>query len=206
MSKTELRNSAPTAVSIPPEQKREPSQVTLSTIGDVGVAIESLDEAPKKPHWRSVLVFFVFLYALTLATAWLLAEAAFWTRVSVIAFFPAFFATVAFWWRQRWKFRAKEAKFKLKVCEEALDSVGYETINGVNAIRANLIGFRLANPEVNYPDHLDVIEDGAKRIDHVIQKAQDPVAWYARKKNKKKQDTEQDPGQLGEDTRSRISL
>jgi hypothetical protein len=53
-------------------------------------------------------------------------------------------------------------------------------------------------------EHLDVIEEGARRIDGVIQKAQDPVAWWQNKKKKKAAASE--PTQVGEDTRSRIAL
>lgn len=189
------------------KERRGPAQVTLSTIGDVAVAssdvIAKLDGVPRKPGWRSLLAFFLFVYGATLGVAWLLTEPGSWPNLLLAVLFPVLCATAAFWWRQQWKFRARESRFKLKVWQEALDSVGYEAINAVNAIRANLIGFRLANPTVSEPKHLEVIEDGAKRIDAAIQQAQDPVRWYARKKNKKK---EESPSQLGEDTRSRINL
>jgi hypothetical protein len=102
-----------------------------------------------------------------------------------------------------WKFRAKNAKAKLKIWEDALESVGHEAINTVNAIRAQLVGFRIANPQVNYPEHLDIIEEETRRIDGVVQRSQDPINWKGRKKKKPQTAT---PTEVGEDTRSRIAL
>jgi hypothetical protein len=113
-------------------------------------------------------------------------------------------AAVAFWRRPTWKFRAKDWKFRLRIWEDALDCVGHEPVNTVNAIRAQLIGFRLANPQVNYPEHLDIIDEETRRIDSVIQKAQNPVNWKGRKKKKAEKSTT--PSEVGEDTRSRIAL
>jgi hypothetical protein len=185
------------------------TQVTLSAIGDVSVAasesLNQVSEAPKEIIWKPIIMFVLVVYGSSVALAWPLVEASsFWVRALLIPVFPVLCAATAFWWRQKWKFRAKDWKFKLKLWQEALDSVGYEAINSVNAIRANLIGFRLANPQVPMAEHLDVIEEGARRIDGVIQKAQDPVAWWQNKKKKKAAASE--PTQVGEDTRSRIAL
>lgn len=51
---------------------------------------------------------------------------------------------------------------------------------------------------------VDVIEENTRRIDRVIQKAQDPVAWWVNKKKKKASGSE--PATVGEDIRSRIAL
>jgi hypothetical protein len=75
----------------------------------------------------------------------------------------------------------------------------------VNAVRAQLIGFRLANPKVSFPEHLDIIQEETLRVDTIIQKAQDPVKWHLSKKKKKPKE-EGTPSQVGEDTRSRIAL
>lgn len=191
------------------EPKGQVAQATLSAIGDVSVAAsEALSrmEAPQEMLWKPILIFAMAVYGFSVALAWPVAEfSSPWVRAVLIPAFPVLCAAAAFWWRQKWKCRAKKWQFHLKVWQETLDSVGYEAINSVNAIRANLIGFRLANPEVPMAEHLDVIEQGARRIDRVIQKAQDPVAWWVEKKNKKKAaDTE--PTTVGEDTRSRIAL
>jgi len=191
------------------QPKREVTQVTLSAIGDVSVAasesLNRISEAPKETIWKPIIIFVLAAYGFSVALAWPLAGVSpLWVRALLIPVFPVLCAATAFWWRQKWKFRAKDWKFKLKMWQEALDSVGYEAINSVNAIRANLIGFRLANPQVPMAEHLDVIEDGAHRIDRVIQKAQDPVAWWQNKKKKKT--TAAEPTQVGENTRSRIAL
>lgn len=208
MSETELANPQSSTVAPPAEKKPEPAQVTLSTIGDVSLATEdalvSLELPSREKRWKAILAFFAVLYISSAGLAWLLVGARAWVRMVLVPLFPVLAATAAFWWRQRWKFHAKEWQFKLKIWEDALDSLGHEAINAVNAIRANLIGFRLANPGVNYPEHLDIIEEEAARIENVVQKSCDPVAWKGKKKKKK--DDSQTPTQVGEDTRSRIAL
>lgn len=207
MSELEVANTQSTAVSPAAPKERPVAQATSATLADVPAASEAIspaEKAPKATLWKPILVFFLFVYASSVAVAGLLGNAPSWVRLLLLPLFPVLCATTAFWWRQKWKFRAKDCKFKLKIWEDALDAVGHEAVNAVNAIRANLIGFRLANPQVNYPEHLEIIEEGASRIDSVVQKAQNPVAWKGTKKKKKKEETT--PTQIGEDTRSRISL
>ena len=207
MSETELANPQSATVAPPAEKKHEPAQVTLSTIGDVSVAtadaLAALDQPSPEKRWKAILAFVAVLYVLSAGLAWLLVDARAWVRMLLVPLFPVLAATAAFWWRQRWKFHAKEWQFKLKIWEDALDSLGHEAVNAVNAVRANLIGFRLANPGVSYPEHLDIIEEEAARIYSVVQKSRDPVAW---KGKKKKKGDSQTPTQVGEDTRSRIAL
>lgn len=168
--------------------------------------LSQLSQVPQGTIWKPIVIFFVVLFGSSVALAWPLAEhSSAWLRALLIPAFPVLCATALFWRRQSWKFRAKDWKFKLKVGQEVLDSVGYEAINAVNAIRANLIGFRLANPNVSMAEHLDEIENGAHRIDRVIQKSQDPVAWWVKKKKKKAPGGEE-PSKVGEDARSRIAL
>lgn len=189
--------------SVAQSKEREVAQVTFSTIGDVSVAASEAmaARAPKETTWKPIVVFSLVVYTLSVGLAWLLSGTSPWLVAVLAPLLPVLCATLAFWRRQQWKFRAQNWKFKFKIWEDALDSFGYEAANAVNAIRANLIGFRLANPHVPMAEHLDVIQEETKRIERVLQKAQDPVAW----KGKKKQEKEK-PGLDVDDTRSRINL
>jgi hypothetical protein len=190
------------------EPKREIAQVTLSTIGDVSVAaneaLTAVAAAPERTVWRPIILFGLLLYAATAGLAWLLAETSVWIRVVVVPLVPVLAAAAAFWRRQVWKFRGKNAKARFKIWEDALDSVSHEAVNTVNAIRAQLIGFRLENPQMKAPEHLEIIDEETRRIDSIVRKAQDPIAWKASKK--KKAEKSATPGEVGEDTRSRIAL
>jgi hypothetical protein len=190
------------------EPKREVAQRTMSTIGDVSVAaseaLNQAEAAPQELRPRPLVLFALLLYVASVGIAWLLAGTSLWVRVVLTPLFPVACAAIAFWRRQTWKFRAKDWRFKLKIWEDALDSVSHEAVNTVNAIRAQLIGFRLANPQVSFPEHLDIINEETRRIDSIVQKAQDPVNWKGRKK--KKAEKSASPTEVGEDTRSRIAL
>lgn len=169
-------------------------------------ALHRFSKVPQKTVWTPIVLFVLFVYGISGALAWSVAgDALSWPRILSILAFPVGCATLTFWWRQRWKFRAKTRKFELKVWQEALETMGYETANAVNAIRANMIGFRLANANVAMAEHLDVIEDSTRRIARVLEKGQDPVGWWVAKKEKKSA-TREEPTQVGEDARSRIAL
>ncbi|HXF05119.1 MAG TPA: hypothetical protein VNM72_06855 [Blastocatellia bacterium] len=194
----------------PTETRRDVAQVTLSTLGDVSVAasdaLTALAPVPKHTRWIPIALIGVASYAVSVAFAWWVLEnlsprASF----AVIPVVPVLIVMAVFWRRQRWKFRAREWQSKFKMWEEALDSLGYEAINAVNAIRANLIGFRLSNPHVLAPEHLEIIEQATQRIERAVRKSEDPVAWWIAKKTKKSGAGE-DPTRVGEETRSRIAL
>lgn len=195
---------------VPTETRRDVAQVTLSTLGDVSVAasdaLTALAPVPRHTRWIPIVLVGVTSYGLSVGFAWWVLESLS-PRVSfaVIPLVPVLIVMAVFWRRQRWKFRAREWQAKFKMWEEALDSLGYEAINAVNAIRANLIGFRLSNPTVLAPEHLEVIEQATHRIERAVRKSEDPVAWWVAKKRKKTTAGE-DPAQVGEETRSRIAL
>jgi hypothetical protein len=205
MSQDEPANSKDCQLPSPPAAKREPGQVTLSTIGDVSVAagdaLSRASEVPQATRWLPILGFLFLAY---LACCWLtvyFCKSAPWVRAFLVPLFPVLIATVAFWWRQRWKLQAKDREYKLKLWQAALVSLGHEAANAVNAIRANLTAFRLANAQLSNPEHLDEIESGTKRIEAAVQHSQDPVSWKGEKGADRKQ-----PPEPGEIARSRIAL
>jgi len=184
------------------EARKEPTQVTLSVIGDVSVAASEamgISEAPQAVTWRTSLFFFFLAYALSLGVGWLVREGTPLSTIALIALGPVILATAVFWRCRLWRFRAKTWKRELEIMEEALFSLRYEVANAANAIRANLIGFRLANPQVLMPEHLDVIHMETERIDLVVQKSQDPISWKGRKRTER-------PAFDAQDARSRINL
>jgi ABC-type transport system involved in cytochrome bd biosynthesis fused ATPase/permease subunit len=85
--------------------------------------------------------------------------------------FPVLVATVLFWWRQRWKLRARDESFKSKVWQNALASLSHEATSAANAIRANLTGFRLAHPQASQSELLNAMERATARIDKAVQKS-----------------------------------
>jgi hypothetical protein len=158
-----------------PPPKREPSQATLSAVGDITMAatdsIGRLADAPRATRWVPVLGFFLLVYVATCLVTLSAFQRDPWVRAFVAPSFPVLLATAAFWWRQRWKFRAKRASLKLKFLQNALGSLSHEATSGSNAIRANLAGFRLANPQTSQPELLSAIELATVRIDKALQKS-----------------------------------
>ncbi len=182
--------------------RKEPMQVTFSVIGDVSVAASEamgISDAPRVVTWRTSAFFFLFAYLLSLGAGWLVRGGASLSTIALIALGPVVLATIVFWRCRVWRFRARTWKRQLEIMEEALFSLRYEAANAANAIRAQLIGFRLANPQVLMPEHLDVIRMETERIDLVVQKSQDPMSWKGRKR-------ESQPAFDAQEARSRITL
>jgi len=80
-------------------------------------------------------------------------------------------AALAFWRQQVWKFRARDWRFKEKVQQGALNSLAHETANGLNAIRANLMGFSKVNSLPSAAEQLKQVERALERIEAAVQKA-----------------------------------
>ena len=168
------------AVSVSERGARPLGQVTISTIGDVSVAAaERVGRvaASRRVRKRWIILFFLVLYV---ATGWLgvhFLKATPWVRVFIVPLLPVLVATLVFGWRQKTNARAQDARFRLKIWQDALESLGHAAANGVTAVRANLISFRAANPQVSGGVHLDEIGGATQRIEVVIQQSQDPIAW-----------------------------
>jgi hypothetical protein len=164
----------------PESGNRPPAQVTLSTIGDVSVAAaEKVGRvtASGRLRVRWIILFFIVLYG---ATSWLgihYMKAVPWVRIFIVPLLPVLVATLLLWWRQRANARSQDHRFRLKIWQDALEGLGHAAANGVNAIRANLVSFRAANPQVSSREHLEEIEGATRRIEEVIQQSLDPVAW-----------------------------
>jgi hypothetical protein len=158
-----------------PRNKKEVGQVTLSTIADVSVAataaMRSVSNAPGRIRWLSIVGFLFFIYVVTCAVSVYYFKAEPWRRAFLLPLFPVVVATLAFWRRQSWKFRTRNLRFRLRILEDALASLGYETASAANAARANLIGLRLANPQVPRGGHLEEIEAAIKRLDAAVEKS-----------------------------------
>jgi hypothetical protein len=156
--------------------KREISQVTLSTLGDISMAaIDSVvgraADAPRATRWLTILGFFLLVYVATCLVTLFSFQREPWVRAFLTPLFPVLIATAAFWWGQRWKFRAKGERFKSEVWQNALGSLSHEATSAANAICANLTGFRLANPEASPSELLSAIAHATARIDKALQKS-----------------------------------
>jgi hypothetical protein len=161
----------------PSALKRETSQATLSTLGDLSVAatdsIGRAAPAPGASRWFPILGFFLLVYIATCLVTLFSFKREPWVRAFLTPLFPVLIATATFWWRQRWKFRAKGESFKLKGQQNALGSLSYEASSAANAIRANLAGFRIAHPQAAQSEYLSAIEIATVRIDKALRKAND---------------------------------
>ena len=155
--------------------KREISQVTLSTLGDISMAatdsVGRAADAPRATRWLPIVGFFLLMYVATCLVTLFSFKRDPWVRAFLTPLFPVLIASAAFWWRQMWKFRAKGERFKLKVWQNALGSLSHEATSAANAIRANLTGFRLANPQASQSQLLSAIAHATARIDKALQKS-----------------------------------
>jgi len=155
--------------------KREISQATLSTVGDISLAAaDSIGQARpalRATRWFPILGFFLLVYVATCLVALFSFKSDPWVRAFLTPLFSVLLATAAFCWGQRWKFRAKGESFKLEARQNALGSLSHEASSAANAIRANLAGFRLAHPQTAQSEHLSAIELATGRIDKALQKA-----------------------------------
>jgi hypothetical protein len=162
-------------VPTPPLPKREISQVTLSTLGDISVAatdsIGRATAAPRATRWFPILGFFLLVYVASCLVALYSFQRDPWVRAFLTPLFSVLVATAAFWWRQRWKLRARGERFKSKVWQNALGSLSHEATSAANAIRANLTGFRLAHPQASQSELLNAVERATTRIDKAVQKS-----------------------------------
>ena len=191
-------------VPLPHANTRDVSQVTLSTISDVSMAanaaMDRVADAREGTRWLTLVGFFFLVYLATIVLTIEMFDSTPWVRAFLVPLFPVAIATLAFWWRQRWKLRSQALRFQLKLWKDVISSLGHEAANGVNALRANLIAFRMANPEVALPEHLEQVELATQRIEHAVEKAQDPSA------GEKKQPAEDAAPSVVDAARSQIAL
>jgi signal transduction histidine kinase len=155
--------------------KREASQATLSAIGDVSVAateaVGRIAAAPRKTRWLPVCGFLLVVYIAASLVAIYTRQSPPWVQVFIAPLFLALIATLEFWRRQVWKFRAGDWRFKERAQREALNSLAHETANALNAVRANLAGFDAADSLPAATEHLKQVEQSLGRIDAALAKA-----------------------------------
>jgi hypothetical protein len=157
------------------ESKREPSQATLSAIGDISVAatetVGRVAAAPTKTRYLPIFSFLLLVYIIGSLTAIYLHNSEPWVQVFVAPLILVLIAVLAFWRRQVWKHRARDWRFKERARRDALNSLAHETSNGLNAVRANVAGFEEADCLHAASEHLRQVEQSLKRIDAAIDKA-----------------------------------
>jgi hypothetical protein len=81
--------------------KREPSQVTLSAIGDLSIAatdaVERVSAASRKTRWLPILGFLLGVYIASSLVAIYMLKSAPWVRAFLTPLVPVWIAVVAFW-------------------------------------------------------------------------------------------------------------
>jgi hypothetical protein len=179
-----------TAATHSPED-RERSQRTISIIGDVSLAAsDALDRAgtaQARASWAALSLFVAGVYAGSIAAARFLVPTLTPRQLLLIPLLPSLCAAFAFRLRQHWKLRAGNRERKIKIWQEALDSLGHEAANGVNAVRANLMAFLQVHGDVAPSEHLKQIDDATRRIELAVRSSRDPVAWHVRRRKRKEE-------------------
>ena len=155
--------------------KRIESQITLSAIGDVSVAatdaVGRVSAAPRKTRWLPLVGFLLLVYIVGTLTAIFTHKSPPWVQAFVAPLPLVLIAALAFWRRQVWKFRARDWRFKEQVQQDALNSLAHETANGLNAVRANLVGFEEAESLPAAAEHGKQVEQALERIGAALEKA-----------------------------------
>jgi len=168
----EQSKTNPQAASSQYEVRREEGQATLSAIGDVSMAATAAVSrgaaAPSRTRWLAVLGFFILVYLAGSMAAIYAHKSPPWTQVFVAPLVVVLIATLAFWRRQVWKFRARQARHNEKERQERLNSLAHETANCLNAIRANLPGASDANPQPSAAEHRKQVEQALERIEAAL--------------------------------------
>ena len=156
------------------ESTRVEGQATLSAIGDVSIAAsEAVTQgaAPGKNRWLRIVAFLLFVYA---AGSWAAIDALKsppWAQAFVAPLGVVLIATLTFWRRQVWKYRARDWKFKEKARQDALNSLAHVTANGLNAIRANLLGIFEPGSSPSTAEHRKQVEQALERMEAALTKA-----------------------------------
>jgi hypothetical protein len=155
--------------------RRELSQVTLSAISDVSIAatdaVDHISAAPRKTRWLPILGFLLLVYVASSFVAIYTLQSKPRVRAFLTPLVPVLIAVTVFWRRQTWKFRSQGWKFKERARQNTLNSLAHEAANGVNAIRANLMGFREVNPQPAAAQRLEQVDRALARIDAALEKS-----------------------------------
>lgn len=156
-----------------PPIPREPAQVTLSTIGDVSLAVSDSMRRPNTAGGMSLLVASATaaaaIYLLSVLLAAMLGVASpirWWAPL-----FPsACAAAVLFLW-QRAKAQARAHERELAGSRKAIERLAYEASNAANAIRANLIGHEMDPEGPNASAHVKEIGAAVERLCESMQRS-----------------------------------
>ena len=156
--------------------QREASQVTLSAIGDMSVAatnaLGGVSKAPPRTRWLPILGFLLLVYMASSYVAIYSLHSKPWVRAFLAPLLPVLNATLVFWRRQAWKFRARGWRIKERERQDALNSLAHEAANGLNAIRANLADFREVNLDLAAGEHLEQVDHAPARVEAAVEKAE----------------------------------
>jgi hypothetical protein len=158
------------------ESAKDPGQITFSTIGDVHLALSAAVHGggadDRRTPWTALAVYPLLAYVVGFAALLYLdtpppGSALLWTPLA-----PALVCLLAAWSRARWKRRSQAARTVLQAAGKVLDSLSHETASGLNAIRAHMIGLRMASPNCAASAHFSSMGLGADRIGAALARAQ----------------------------------
>lgn len=153
---------------------RQPAQVTLSTIGDVSIAVaDAVQSRSATPSTRLLpaVVCFGLAYAGFALLLLGLADLRHQELLLVAPLLPALLVALFFLLWQRAAARARAREAELKTARKQLESLAYEASNTANALRANLLGVRTADPPANAALHLREIETVLARIEAFLRRS-----------------------------------
>ncbi len=158
-------DSASPIASKPTLPHREVAQVTLSTIGDVSLAVAdsvAWDRRRARPPLLATLLCFAAVYLLSALIATALGLR--FHRAWYATLFPAICASVFFGlWRASVK-RLRIRESQLSASRNAMDHLAYEASNAANSIRANLVGYEMERESGNGEAHLREVRSAVERL------------------------------------------
>jgi len=151
---------------------REVAQVTLSTIGDVSLAVADSVTWDRRRSWPSLLaalLCFGLVYLVSVVTATALGLRSHGTWYALL--FPAVCASVFFglWRSSARRLRSRESQ--LSASRSALDRLAYEASNATNTIRANLVGYEMERGDDRAEAHLREVRSAVERLCRSMQES-----------------------------------
>lgn len=158
-----------------------PGQVTLSTIGDIHVAVDDAVQqtgsTANRVGWTGIAAYTLLAYLAGLSALLCLDTAPRAGDLIKAPLAPAAVGLLAAWSRARWKTRAWSAQAGLRAARNSSASLAHEAATGLDAIRAHMIALAAAEPECAASAHFAIMSRGADRINATLRRFEQSRTW-----------------------------
>lgn len=160
---------------------RAPGQVTLSTIGDIHVAVDDAvhqtQPSANRAGWAGVAAYTLLAYMAGLFALLSLDTAPRAGDLIKAPLAPAAVGLLAAWSRARWKTCARNAQAGLRAARNSSASLVHEAATGLDAIRAQMIALAAAVPKCAASAHFAIMGRGADRISAALRRFEQSRTW-----------------------------